>query len=76
MNVIAPVSYTSTPWWQTLAEGIAGKGIGPGTLSAAALESVIAGRRAACTSRMKRQRARSERAIARLLQQHTERRLP
>ena len=29
-----------------------------------------------CTSRMKRQRARSERAIARLLQQHTERRLP
>ena len=75
MNVIAPVFYTSTPWWQTLAEGIAGKGIGR-TLSAAALESVIAGRRAACTSRMKRQRARSERAIARLLQQHTERRLP
>ena len=42
MYVIAPVSYTSTPWWQTLAEGFGFDPVGPaGYLQAAYKEAAM-----------------------------------
>jgi hypothetical protein len=67
-RVHPPTEEVTTPaWWVLmLAGGIAGKPK-PAPERRDLLEARIAGRRAAATARMKATRARSERAIARLL---------
>jgi hypothetical protein len=73
MNVVVPRAYivdaeSATPWWVTIAGGIAGKPK-PSPTRRDRLEALVAGRRAAATARMKATRARSERAIARLIRE-------
>jgi hypothetical protein len=75
MDTLTPEIYTATaepatPWYLMLACGIAGRPA-PSPARKEHLEAVIAGRRSACSARMKAARARSERAIARLLRQNS-----
>jgi hypothetical protein len=72
MTIHPPIEEVTTPaWWVLmLAGGIAGRPA-PSPLRQDHLEAVIAGRRSACSARMKAARARSESAIARLLRQNS-----
>jgi hypothetical protein len=78
MNIQVPI-YTARPWWQTLAEGMAGRPSDPLAASKIEfnrawqrqkLEAHIAARRAAATARMKRIRTASERGVARLIREY------
>jgi hypothetical protein len=65
---IAPEE-SANPWWvHMLAGGIAGRPK-PVSPRPELLQAAIAGRRAAASARMKATRARSERAIARLIRE-------
>jgi hypothetical protein len=66
MDTSTPQAYLATPWWQVLAEGVAGQTL-RSWASPAKLEAIIAARRANCSAKMKALRGRSERGIARLI---------
>jgi hypothetical protein len=66
MDTNTPRTYLNAPWWQVLAEGVAGQTL-RSWASPAKLETIIAARRANCSARMKALRGRSERGIAKLI---------
>jgi hypothetical protein len=68
MNVITPQIYATGLWWQVLAKGVAGQ-TQRSWASLEKLEAIIAGRRAACTAKVKAMRSHSERGIARLIRE-------
>jgi hypothetical protein len=71
MDALTPATYTAPTepailWWHVEAEGWCGQTLRTWA-SPEKLKAIIAGRRAACSAKMKSLRSRSERGIARLI---------
>jgi hypothetical protein len=70
MDTLTSRTYTEMPWWSIFAEGQFGRPPAREVaLKREKLTAQITSRRSACSARVKRMRAQSERGIARLIRE-------